>query len=92
MARTIAGCFGSSTKPCRPRAAPGRPRRAACSVGAMFGRERHAVPCQRSSAPEAHPAPSRSWQLPQAFGAPVDAVRSGRGTLKPWSRRGSLTM
>ena len=49
-------------------------------------------PAQRATQSAAHWADSRTWQAEQTFGVPAATDRSGRGTRKLWSRRGSTTM
>ena len=69
-----------------PRRRPARPRRRGRSAAAEGRRS------SRRRRRRAHALSRSSWQPVQAFGMPRAADRSGRGTRKPWSRRGSTTM
>ena len=49
-------------------------------------------PVRRRICSSAQRALRSRWQPLQAFGTPIRSDRSGRGTRKLWSRRGSRTM
>ena len=92
LARTMAGFAGSATSRASAASAPGAPACAAASVCPKCGTWRRLVPYQRSAAAAAHAGVLSLWQAVQASGAPVLALRSGRGTRMLWSGRGWTIM